>query len=153
MGFTIAPASLDDAEIIVEHRRAMFYDMGHRDTAALERMAAAFRPWVVNKLRGGEYLAWFARSDDGTTAAGVGLWLMDWPPHWIDPGLRRGYILNVYTQPEHRRKGMARALVETAVEWCRCNGIIGVILHASSEGRGLYEGLGFQATNEMRRLL
>jgi hypothetical protein len=40
--------------------------------------------------------------------------------------------------------------METALGWCRDNGIRAVILHASNEGRALYEALGFKSTNEMR---
>ena len=78
---------------------------------------------------------------------------MDWPPHMIGPGARRGNILNVYTQPGSRRQGIARRLMEVALDWCRGNGIRAVILHASEDGRALYEKLGFQPTNEMRLLL
>jgi GNAT superfamily N-acetyltransferase len=56
----------------------------------------------------------------------------------------------VYTEPQFRRRGLARRLIEAALEWCRENKIDVVILHASPEGRALYESLGFQASNEMR---
>jgi hypothetical protein len=39
------------------------------------------------------------------------------------------------------------------VDWCRTNGVATVILHASEEGRELYRALGFEPTNEMRRVL
>jgi GNAT superfamily N-acetyltransferase len=150
MPFVISPATVEEAAAIVHHRRAMFSDMGYRDDAALDRMSAEFGPWVATRLASGEYLAWLARTEDGRTAGGLGLWLMDWPPHMIGAGARRGNILNVYTEPEFRRQGIARRLMETALEWCRLNGIRAVILHASAEGRALYESLGFQSTNEMR---
>jgi GNAT superfamily N-acetyltransferase len=144
----------DEFEIVVQHRRSMFLDMGHADDEAMATMTAAFRPWIATKMRANEYLAWFAVDEDGTIAAGLGLWLMDWLPHMIGAGApRRGNIVNVYTQPEHRRKGIARELMQTAMAWCRDNGIGCVILHASKEGRALYESLGFQPTNEMRILL
>jgi GNAT superfamily N-acetyltransferase len=130
----------------------MFFDMGCRDTAALEAMCAGFRPWLEEKIRTGEYLTWVAVAE-GCIAAGLGLWLMDWPPHLVGPGARRGNILNVYTHPDYRKQGMARALMETALGWCRANRIGCVILHASADGRALYQSLGFQATNEMRLLL
>jgi GNAT superfamily N-acetyltransferase len=126
----------------------MFFDMGYRD--GLDTMVEAFVPWVIEKMRAGEYLGWFAVAEDGAIAAGAGLWLMDWPPHMIGPG-SRGNILNVYTEPGYRRQGLARRLTETAIDWCRAYGIGTVILHASEEGRELYRSLGFERTNEMRR--
>jgi GNAT superfamily N-acetyltransferase len=151
MSFHIERSGLDAIDTIVAHRRSMFYDMGHRDAAALDAMCEAFRPWLAEKMHAGEYLAWLA-AGEGRVAAGLGLWLMDWPPHLIGPGSRRGNILNVYTQPDFRRRGIARALMDTALAWCRANRIGCVILHASDDGRALYESLGFRASNEMRLL-
>ena len=150
---TVRPATLDDLGITANHRRGMFSEMGYRDQAALDAMLALFRPWLAQKMLAGEYLAWLASDSDGAIVAGLGLWLMDWPPHMIGPGARRGNILNVYTEPPFRRQGIARRLMQLALEWCGANGIRAVILHASEEGRALYEKLGFQPTNEMRLLL
>lgn len=148
-GFSLRLASPDDAPIVVAHRRAMFSAMGYADNAALDAMAAKFLPWVEAKMRVQEYLAWFAISDDGTIAAGAGLWLMDWPSHMLGSS-RRGNILNVYTEPEFRRRGLSRWLMHSVLYWCRANHIDLVILHASPEGRALYESVGFRPTNEMR---
>ncbi|MBI3742580.1 MAG: GNAT family N-acetyltransferase, partial [Chloroflexi bacterium] len=49
-----------------------------------------------------------------------------------------------------RRKRLARKLTTTILDWCRANNIRTVILHASDDGRALYESLGFKPTNEMR---
>ena len=150
---TIRLATPVETETIVAHRRAMFFEMGYRDKAALDAMAASFRPWLRQKMDTGAYLAWLAVETDGRIAAGLGLWLMDWPPHMIGPGARRGNILNVYTERAWRRQGIARRLMEAALDWCRTHGIRTVILHSSDDGRALYESLGFQPTNEMRLLL
>ena len=112
--FTIRAATLHDASRISAHRRAMFIDMGHHDQTALDAMIAAFLPWLRKKMVAGEYLAWMAESPDGAVAGGLGLWLMDWPPHMIGPGAPRGNILNVYTEAPFRRQGVARRLMETA---------------------------------------
>jgi len=149
-GYCIRLAGVDDAQVIVEHRRAMFRDMGRGDEARLAQMSAAFEPWLLRRMESGEYLAWMAVAADGSIAGGAGLWLMDWPPHLLGSGARRGNIVNVYVRRESRRRGIARALMETALEWTRANGVDCVILHASDEGRALYESLGFAPTNEMR---
>jgi GNAT superfamily N-acetyltransferase len=71
----------------------------------------------------------------------------------VGPGRWRANILNVYTQPESRRNGLARKLLEHAIEWCRANKVSTVILHASEAGRPLYQSLGFKPTTEMRVVL
>lgn len=104
-------------------------------------------------MRDNEYLVWLAVSANGEIAAGLGLWLMDWPPHMLGPGRWRANILNVYTRPESRRNGLARKLAETAIEWCRAHQISTVILHASDAGRPIYTAMGFEPSTEMRMVL
>ena len=149
-GFSIHRASTDDLETLVAHRRAMFHDMGHSDEAVLNDMSAKFRVWVLQRMNSGDYLAWLAYAPDGSIAAGTGLWLMDWPPHMVGKCPRRGNILNVYTHESFRRRGLARELMEAVLRWCRENQVDTIILHASNDGRNLYESMGFIATNEMR---
>src|SRR5205085_2575818 len=62
----------------------------------------------------------------------------------------QGLILNVFTERAWRRRGVAAALMRELLRWCRANGIESLVLHASADGRPLYEKLGFTPTNEMR---
>ena len=149
-GFILRRASTADLDTLVEHRRAMFEDMGYTDQPAMRSMSAKFRVWLLAKMSAGEYLAWLVDAPDGSVAAGAGLWLMDWPPHMVGQGARRGNILNVYAHPDFRRRGLARELMKVALDWCGNNGVDTIILHASSSGRTLYESMGFAPTNEMR---
>jgi len=148
-GFSVRLASTGDIDTLVAHRRAMFVDMGYGDETALDSMSAKCHAWLLAKMDCGEYLAWLAVAPDGSIAAGSGLWIMDWPPHMIGAG-PRGNILNVYTAVEFRRRGLARELMQAAMQWCRSNGVDVVVLHASPDGRRLYESIGFVGTNEMR---
>jgi GNAT superfamily N-acetyltransferase len=149
-GFILRRASTADLDTLVEHRRAMFEDMGYTDQAAMRSMSVKFRIWLLAKMNASEYLAWLVDAPHGSVAAGAGLWLMDWPPHMVGQGARRGNILNVYTHPDFRRRGLARQLMKVALDWCGENGVDTIILHASPTGRTLYESMGFSPTNEMR---
>ena len=150
VGFTLRPASTADLETLVAHRQWMFRDMGYAGDDALHAMSAKFRGWLLEHMNAGDYLAWLVSAPDASIAAGAGLWLMDWPPHMIGQGARRGNILNVYTSENFRRRGLARHLMETVLLWCRENRIDTIVLHASLSGRALYESMGFQTSNEMR---
>jgi len=150
---TLRAAGPEDAEVIARHRWSMFADMGHTDPAALSVMDASFLPYVRRALADGSYRAWLFCTSEGQVAAGGGLLVYHWParPGQRDP--RRAYILNVYTEPEYRRRGLARVIVATIIDWCRAQGFESVSLHASSDGRHLYESLGFTQTNELRLVL
>jgi GNAT superfamily N-acetyltransferase len=152
--FQFRAATPDSAALITSHRRLMFAAIGKMTQAELDRMAIAFEPWVRERLANRSYLGWLAVANNGTNvekvAAGVGLWIMDWPPGRLDWEGKRAYILNVYTEPEFRGHGLATQLVKIALDECRSRGLSMVILHASDFGRPIYERLGFVGTNEMR---
>jgi len=61
-----------------------------------------------------------------------------------------GIIVNVFTEPDWRRQGVAEMLLKQIIDWAREQKLDELVLHASSDGSALYERLGFIATNEMR---
>ncbi len=142
-------ATVEDAATITHHRRRMFVDAGRLDSPVLDVMAQNFEPWVKSMIAGGKYLGWLTQ-DEGRVVAGAGLLLLDWPPHPLDPhSTQRGYLLNVYVEPEYRRKRLASKLIELALAEARRRKIRVVALHSTEEGRPLYESTGFRRTNEM----
>jgi GNAT superfamily N-acetyltransferase len=141
--------TFDDVSLIVHHRRAMFEDMKRGSAKSLDAMDAAFEPWLRKHMAAGDYLGWFAEVD-GVAVAGVGLWMMEWPPGPLDPSDRRPYILNVYTEPDYRGHGLATQLMRILMDYCQTQGFKAVVLHASHFGRPVYDHLGFVSTNEMR---
>jgi GNAT superfamily N-acetyltransferase len=148
--YTIRQATLAEMDIIVSHRRKMFEEMGHTDPDRHAAYEAGFVPWLRTQMEREYYRAWFAVTPDGEVVAGAGLWLLDWPPGYFDWSAYRGYIFNVYTNPEHRRQGLGRSVVQAALDWCAAQEIHVVSLHASDFGKSLYEAMGFAQTNEMR---
>jgi len=149
-GYSLRIAKVQDAETIVAQRIAMFSDLGANDKSRLEMMTRKFQVWVRRKLRTGEYRGWFVTDGNGRIVAGAGVWIMEWPPVPMDSTGRRAYVLNVYTDPDHRRKGLARLLMNAILVWCKRKRFVTVTLHASDYGRPLYESLGFKPTREMR---
>jgi GNAT superfamily N-acetyltransferase len=147
---TIREAGPADLEVILHHRRAMFEDMGYKDAVALEAMDQTCRPFFIHALVEGTYRAWLAENGAGQVVAGGGVLILPWPGHPRDSQTRRPMIVNVYTEPAWRRRGLARRLMVTMLDWLRQEGYGTVSLHASDYGRALYESLGFRATNEMR---
>jgi len=126
----------------------MFRESG-RPPAQVAAMADPFREWLAPRLADGRYFGWIVE-EGGAPVAGLGMMEIDWPPHPLHPReARRGYILNVYVEPGFRRRGLARLLMETAQEEARRRGIGYAILHATDQGRALYEALGWTDTAEM----
>ena len=151
--FIFREAVLKDIPVIVRHRQRMFTDIGDDDPVVLDELCRNFTPWLEEHMKSGLYKTWFAVTDSGHIAAGAGLWLMDWPPSFMDPKNKyRGNILNVYTEDEYRRCGLAKKLTRMAVDWCHESNIPVIILHPSDQGRPIYESMGFIKSNEMKMI-
>ena len=146
---TTRKAEATDAELITRHRKAMFADMRDAPDAVLDEMARHFEPWVRRMIAENKYAGWIT-SDESRAIASAGLLVLDWAPHFLDPacGLR-GYILNVFVEPEYRGRGLAKSLTKECMDEARRRGIGVVALHASRKGQPVYEQLGFKASNEM----
>jgi ribosomal protein S18 acetylase RimI-like enzyme len=142
-------AEIADAALISAHRRAMFADMGGNPDSALTEMARNAESWVAKMIAAEKYFGWITQHD-GQPVASAGLLILDWSPHPFDPaGQHRGYLLNVFVDPEFRRKGLAHDLVGRCMAEARRRRLRVVALHSSVAGRAIYEALGFRATNEM----
>lgn len=63
---------------------------------------------------------------------------------------RFGYVWGVHVRADERRAGLGQRLVEACLAALRAMGCTHAVLHAAPPGRGVYERLGFQPTNEMR---
>ena len=148
--YRIRPAESRDAGLIAQHRAAMFRDMGLVSAAEYELLREASGPWLEGLLSKGHYVGWVVEYEQAAVAGG-GVLIREMGPV---PGCCRvgrwAHVVNVYTKPHHRRRGLARRLMQTILDWCASHAIDHVTLAASDEGRPLYEALGFRPTPEMK---
>ncbi len=142
----------DDLELICRHREAMFQEAGFAaDT--LRTMTPHFRQWLEPRLIDGSYFGFFVMNG-GRPVAGIGLMLIDWPPHPAHPTQdKRGYVLNVYVDPLHRRRGLAKQLMTLAEAEFARRGVAFAVLHATQAGQPLYETGGWRQTSEMSKAI
>ena len=146
---TIREGTTADIPEIARQRRRMCEDMNYTDADVLSSMVNVTADYLKKAIPEGTFRSWLA-CDNGRVVAGGAVVISPWPAHVYDLECRRATILNVYTEPEYRRRGIARQIMEIILAWCRQEGFARVSLHASEHGRPLYESLGFEDSNEMR---
>jgi GNAT superfamily N-acetyltransferase len=146
---TIRPATVADIPEILRQRRRMYEDMQYTDASALDIATTLTSDYLHKAIPEGSFQAWLAWDVTHPVAGGAVL-ISPWPAHPYDLECRRATILNVYTEPDYRRRGIARQLMQTIIAWCKQEGLARVTLHASEDGRHLYDSLGFEPSNEMR---
>ena len=104
-------------------------------------------------LRDGTFIAWIAIDDKENIIATSGLEIQSKIPQlWNLPG-KESYVLNMYTKPEWRRKGLGSALLEKLLEESKKRGITIISLHATPVGRTLYEKFGFKPNPHYMNLI
>ncbi len=148
---SIRKATISDVPSLVRLRRLMFESMGHKNPELLEAgdIAAAgfFKQFIPTK----EYQGWVAEdSTTGEIVSNIGAVIDHHPPGPNNLTGKIAYLMNLCTLEEYRRQGIARKLLEAALEWAKGMKVSRVSLHATEIGRDLYEQLGFTQTNEMR---
>src|SRR5437773_12443132 len=150
--FRIRRATVQHVDIISSHRARMFQDMGDVSDDAFEILRAKARLRLKECLESGDYATPADKPE--TAVGGAGVQLQPILPRPLDASRigegRQGTIVNVFTEPQWRRRGIAGRLVKEIITWSKNEQIDRLLLHASSDGRSLYERLGFIAGNEMR---
>jgi GNAT superfamily N-acetyltransferase len=148
VSWTIRPATVDDVRDLVTLRRVMFEAMGHTDPDALDRMCEASAEFFERDLPTGAFRAWIAEQD-GRPIASIGLVVHRVPPSPSRPVGKEAYVMNLVTLPDHRRRGIASALLDCALAAARSEGIPVASLHATRIGRRIYERAGFEIDEDL----
>ena len=66
---------------------------------------------------------------------------------------KKAYIMNIYTEPAYRRRGIAYKILDLLVSDVRSKGITSISLEATEAGRPLYEKYGFVKVDDEMELL
>jgi GNAT superfamily N-acetyltransferase len=154
--FRIRRATSNDAGIIAGHRAQMFRDMGSVSGDAVEILRTRTQRQLEQWLESGDYLGWLATpaGQPDRVVGGAGVQLQPILPRPVHPATiregRQGTIVNVFTEKEWRRRGVAGLLLQEIIAWARNEALERLTLHASDDGRSVYQRFGFVASNEMR---
>jgi GNAT superfamily N-acetyltransferase len=158
--FRIRQATPEDVTVIGCQRARMFQDMGLVPDELFESYRIKALDRLSKALASGDYVGWLVSETNAPEkiVAGAGVVIRVVPPfpHRRKTGEikiaegRQGVIVNVFTEPEWRRRGLAKLLMKKIIAWSRDQSLDDLVLHASDEGRVLYQQLGFVSTGEMR---
>jgi GNAT superfamily N-acetyltransferase len=108
----------------------------------LGTLAEPTRAYLLERFAAGDLWTWFAE-DDGTCVGVVTVVIDHTPPRPSDLRVQQGHVLNMFVRPERRREGIGRRLLSAAIDAAKVRGLRMLVLHATDDGRPLYEGLGF----------
>lgn len=136
-------ATVEDVPDLVELRAHMFEAMGTPGVEGPQWRQAA-RLWFEEHVSERHTCLVVAENAGRVVACAMGQ-VRDGAPSPSNPAGLGGLVSNVVTLPDFRRRGHARACLESVLRWFREETGVGRLeLFATREGSSLYEELGFR---------
>ena len=143
MNLTFRKADAADLELLVKNRievlRAANGFSGDTDMSLVEQES---RDYYRHAFEHGGHVALLVYDGDSFAGCG-GVSFYRVMPTYHNPTGRCAYIMNMYTRPGYRRRGIASLMLECLMKEIRSRGITKVTLEATDAGRPLYEKYGF----------
>ncbi len=143
MEFEYRKATIDELDILTKTRievlRAANNLDDNIDMSSIERETRAY---YENALINDSHTAYLVfDGDDFIGAGGISYYTV--MPTFHNPTGRKAYIMNMYTKPDHRRKGIATRTLDLLILDAKKRGVTAISLEATDMGRKLYERYGF----------
>ncbi len=142
MDVVVRRANAGDVDEVVRQRLAFLATVRDDMVEADADFVAATRRFVDDEIATGRMHSWLAEHD-GACVGIVSMLLWSRPPRPHDRGTRDAYIINMYVVPERQGQGIGRRLLDACLAVADEFGIGKFLLHATDEGRPLYESSGF----------
>lgn len=108
----------------------------------LDQIAVGSRDYITKKYENGSYCG-FLGTLSGTIVCFAGLLIYDLPLLQSSNVRKVGHVLNFYTKPEYRKKGIGQGLMEYIINHSRSSGFTRLVLNATTDGYELYKKTGF----------
>ena len=142
MNITFEEATKQDIPELIRLRIAyMADDFGSVSEEERSGMEKQLPDYFERKL-GSELIAFVAK-DEGRIVSVAYLHIIEMPANSILLNGLYGEVLNVYTEPEFRGKGLCTKLMNNLIEYGKIRGLGRIDLSATKEGYPIYEKLGY----------
>lgn len=147
----------DFTEIMYEYKKATVEDMEElvrtrtivlraanklSDDVDMSEVEKQSREYYKSALETGEHIAYLVY-DNGKFIGAGGVSFYRVMPTYHNTSGQKAYIMNMYTAPKYRRKGIAYHTLDLLVKEAKKRGIVQITLEATQMGRPLYEKYGF----------
>lgn len=152
MNLTYKKATLDDVEILIRTRievlRAANKLSENVDVKEVEKTS---REYYRIALQDETHTAYLVFDEEKVVGTG-GVSYFQVMPTYHNPSGKKAYIMNMYTNPQYRRKGIAMKTLGLLVKDAKNRGISAISLEATDMGKPLYEKFGFVKMNDEMEL-
>jgi len=129
----------NDLDTFIRMRIAQLREEGATEDLDL---VPALTDFYYRHMADGTFVSWLAT--DGDRIVGTsGMSFVEKPPYFSNPTGKIGLLSSMYTDPDYRRRGIAKELLRRVTEEARAYGCGAVQITASDMGMLLYSDFGF----------
>ncbi len=151
--YSIRKANFDDIDKLIELRIEFLKEIQDSlNNMEMKIFQKSLRDFFLEKMKSNEYISWLAENENKIIATS-GLSFLQRPPYFLNITGKFAYIMNMYTKPTWRRKGIGSALLEKLIKEIKRKGIQLVVLHATPSGIKLYEKYGFRGSDSDKEMI
>jgi GNAT superfamily N-acetyltransferase len=153
MNITYREATLADVPELARLRIEFLKEVQNPETHLIspEGLNEILIDYFQSHLANGEVVVWVAEVDDAIVSTS-GLCFSKIIPGFSLLDGRVAYIMNIYTLPDWRKKGIGKQVFHHILEAAKARNYKRVLLHATEDGRPVYEKFGFKATHDEMEL-
>ena len=152
MKLTYKRATIQDLDILTTTRIEVLRAANHLSADTdMSEVGKQSHEYYKKALCDDTHIAYLIYDEKRFVGAG-GVSFFQVMPTYHNPSGKKAYIMNMYTIPEYRRKGIAYKTLDILIGEIRSRGISAISLEATSMGRPLYEKYGFVRMNDEMEL-
>ncbi|MDH5481827.1 MAG: GNAT family N-acetyltransferase [Candidatus Bathyarchaeota archaeon] len=137
-------AGIDDVSTLVDLRVRFLNELyNHPEDAETAVIRKSLQDYFVKAIPSKEFIAWMAEYEAKIIGTG-GMVVWQIPARYggVETG-KLGYLLNFYTIPEARRKGICTRLLNELIDEAKSLGLKYLHLRSSEDGINIYRKAGF----------
>ena len=152
MKFTYKTATIEDLDVLIKTRIEVLRAANKLDERVdMSLVEKESSDYYKKALADGSHVAVLVYDGERFVGAG-GVSFYTVMPTYHNTSGKKAYIMNMYTKPEYRRKGIAYKTLDILVDACKKRNITHITLEATEMGRALYEKYGFVAMQDEMQL-
>ena len=140
MNITYRKLTVDDLDVFIKMRIDQLREEGAKEDIDLE---PALRDYYLRHLSDGTFVSWLALDKDRIIGTS-GMSIVEKPPYFGCPSGKIGLLSSMFTDPNYRRKGIAKTLLSKVIDEAKTQGCGTVQITASDMGVLLYSDYGFE---------
>jgi len=134
----------EDVSSMVQYRIDYLTEMqGVRERTFIEQLKTEMFGFFQKSISNGSFIAFVAEFDGNILAYG-GMVIREIPGDFNRSSYLEADILNMYTIPVARRKGISTIILKQLLSEAKSMGITKIALHTSKDGEKLYRSVGFK---------